>query len=229
MDTVNGAAGPRKELFGTTAPIATRKSIRILAADDHPIFRAGLAALMASEVDLELVGEASSGREAIHQYRALRPDVTLLDLQMPDGNGIDVIVAIRAENSSARIIVFTTYAGDARAQRALKAGAQGYILKGMIRKDLFECIRAVHAGHKRIHAEVATQLATHLGDDTLSERELQVLATIAGGNSNRQVAHLLSIAEETVKGHVKAILAKLGATDRTHAVMLAISRGFIHI
>jgi DNA-binding NarL/FixJ family response regulator len=229
MDTVNYAASLRKEVFGATPSIATRKSIRILAADDHPIFRAGLAALIASEVDLELVGEASSGREAIHQYRALRPDVTLLDLQMPDGNGIDVIVAIRAENSSARIIVFTTYAGDARAQRALKAGAQGYILKGMIRKDLFECIRAVHAGHKRIHAEVATQLATHLGDDTLSERELQVLANIAGGNSNRQIAHLLSIAEETVKGHVKAILAKLGATDRTHAVMLAISRGFIHI
>jgi DNA-binding NarL/FixJ family response regulator len=229
MDTVDYSADLRKDVCGSNPLIATRKSIRILAADDHPIFRAGLAALMESEADLELVGEASSGREAIHQYRALRPDVTLLDLQMPDGNGIDVIVAIRAENSCARIIVLTTYAGDARAQRALKAGAQGYILKGMIRKDLFECIRAVHAGQKRIHAEVATQLAAHLCDDALSERELQVLANIARGNSNRQVAHLLSIAEETVKGHVKAILAKLGATDRTHAVMLAISRGFIQI
>jgi DNA-binding NarL/FixJ family response regulator len=229
MDTVNYAAGLRKEAFGANPPISARKSIRILAADDHPIFRAGLATLMASEADLELVGEATSGREAIHQYRALRPDVTLLDLQMPEGNGIDVIAAIRAEDSSARIIVLTTYAGDARAQRALKAGAQGYILKGMIRKDLFECIRAVHVGQKRIHAEVAAQLATHLGDDALSERELQVLAHIAGGNSNRQVAQLLSIAEETVKGHVKTILAKLGATDRTHAVMLAISRGFFHI
>jgi DNA-binding NarL/FixJ family response regulator len=173
--------------------------------------------------------DARQNPEAIHRYRTLRPDVTLLDLQMPDGNGIDALVAIRAENSTARVIVLTTYAGDARAQRALKAGAQGYILKGMIRKELLDCIRAVHAGHKRIHVEVAAQLAAHLGDDALSERELQVLGHIAGGNSNRQVARLLSISEETVKGHVKAILAKLSATDRTHAVMRAVARGFLQI
>jgi DNA-binding NarL/FixJ family response regulator len=216
------AATPRSQSTG-------RKPIRILAADDHPVFRAGLAALIEAEPDMQLVGEATTGREAIHLYRQSRPDVTLLDLQMPDGSGIDAIAAIHQENSSARIIVLTTYAGDARAQRALRAGAQGYILKAMIRKELFECIRAVHAGQKRIHTEVAAQLAAHVGGDALSEREIQVLMHVAGGNSNRKVAKLLSISEQTVKGHVKCILAKLGATDRTHAVTLAISRGFLQV
>jgi DNA-binding NarL/FixJ family response regulator len=218
-----------KEAEVLADPQPAGKPIRVLAADDHPVFLAGLAALMEMEPDLELVGEASSGRETIQQYSVLRPDITLLDLQMPDGGGIEAITKIRAESPAARIIILTTYAGDARARGALKAGAQGYLLKGMIRKELFDCIRAVHAGRRRIHVEVAHELATHCGEDSLSEREVQVLAHIATGNSNRNIADLLSITEETVKGHVRTIFAKLGASDRTHAVMIAISRGFLQI
>jgi DNA-binding NarL/FixJ family response regulator len=203
--------------------------IRILAADDHAIFRAGIATLISKEPDMELVGEAASGKEVIERYRALRPDITLVDLQMPDGDGIEAIKAILKDNDSARIIVLTTYAGDARAKRALQAGARGYLLKGMIRKELFDCIRAVHAGQKRIHGEVATQIAAHLGSDALTTRELDVLARVATGNSNREIAQLLSISEETVKGHVKTILEKLNAADRTHAVLLAITRGFLQV
>jgi DNA-binding NarL/FixJ family response regulator len=203
--------------------------IRILAADDHAIFRAGIATLISKEPDMELAGEASSGTEVVERYRALRPDITLVDLQMPGGDGIEAIKSILKENDSARIIVLTTYAGDARAQRALQAGARGYLLKGMIRKELFDCIRAVHAGQKRIHGEVATQIAAHLGSDALTRRELDVLALVATGNSNREVAQGLSISEETVKGHVKTILEKLGAADRTHAVLLAITRGFLQV
>jgi DNA-binding NarL/FixJ family response regulator len=180
--------------------------IRILAADDHAIFRAGIATLISKEPDMELVGEAASGAEAVERYRTLRPDVTLVDLQMPDGDGIEATKSILKENSSARIIVLTTYAGDARAQRALQAGARGYLLKGLIRKELFDCIRAVHAGHRRIHGDVATQIATHLGSDGLTPRELEVLALVATGNSNREIAQVLAISEETVKGHVKTIL-----------------------
>jgi DNA-binding NarL/FixJ family response regulator len=203
--------------------------IRILTADDHAIIRAGIAMLISKEPDMELVGEASTGREVVERYRALRPDITLMDLQMPDGDGIEAIKSIRRENDSARIIVLTTYAGDARAQRALQAGARGYLLKGMIRKELFDCIRAIHAGQKRIQGEVATQIAAHLGSDALTPRELDVLALVATGNSNREIAQELSISEETVKGHVKTILGKLGAADRTHAVLLAITRGFLQI
>jgi DNA-binding NarL/FixJ family response regulator len=214
---VAGGLGPR------------RRRIRVLTVDDHPGFRAGIAAMLSNEPDLCLVGEASSGAEAIAQYRALHPDIMLLDLQMPQMHGLEVIRRVRAQYSSARIVVLTTYAGDVLAQRALTAGAQGYVLKGMIRKELIDTIRAVNLGIKRVHAEVAAQLATHMGDDELSDREIQVLRLVAFGNSNKRVAASLAISEETAKGHVKSILAKLNATDRTHAVTLALMRGVIQL
>ena len=206
-----------------------KRPIRILAVDDHPVFRAGISAMLANESDLCIVGEASDGHEAVSQYRALCPDLMLLDLQMPGLNGIEVIAQIRAQYSTARIVVLTTYAGDVLAQRALTAGAQGYVLKGMIRKDLLDTIRAVHSGMKRINADVAAGLADHMGDDLLSDREVQVLRLVAFGNSNKRVAARLAISEETAKGHVKSILAKLSATDRTHAVTLALMRGIIQL
>jgi DNA-binding NarL/FixJ family response regulator len=209
--------------------LGNKEFISIVAVDDHPVFRAGLISLVANERDLRVVGEAANGREALAQYRALRPDVMLLDIQMPEMNGIEALVAIRAEFLAARIIVLTTYTGDVLAQRALTAGAQGYVLKGMIRKDLLETIRAVHLGMKRVHSDVAAQLANHMGEDVLSEREVQVLRLVAGGNSNKRIARFLGISEETAKGHVKNILAKLNATDRTHAVTLALARGIITI
>jgi DNA-binding NarL/FixJ family response regulator len=209
--------------------LGNKAFISIVAVDDHPVFRAGLISLVANEPDLRVVGEAANGREALAQYRALRPDVMLLDIQMPEMNGIEALIAIRAEFLAARIIVLTTYTGDVLAQRALTAGAQGYLLKGMIRKDLLETIRAVHLGMKRVHSDVAAQLANHMGEDDLSEREVQVLRLVAGGNSNKRIAGFLGISEETAKGHVKNILAKLNATDRTHAVTLALARGIITI
>jgi DNA-binding NarL/FixJ family response regulator len=207
--------------------LCTRLPVSIVAVDDHPVFRAGLVSLVANERDLCVVGEAANGREALAQYRALRPDVMLLDLQMPEMNGIDALIAIRAEFDAARIIVLTTYSGDVLAQRALKAGAQGYMLKGMIRKDLLDTIRAVHHGMKRVHSEVAAQLANHVGEEILSEREVEVVRLVAGGNSNKRIAGILGISEETAKGHVKNILSKLNATDRTHAVTLSLTRGII--
>jgi DNA-binding NarL/FixJ family response regulator len=203
--------------------------IRVMAVDDHPIVRDGIAALIASESDMRLVAEASTGREAIEQFRLQLPDITLMDLQMPELSGIDALIAIRGECPSARVIVLTTYAGDALAARALKAGAMAYVLKGLVRKDLLETIRAVHRGLKRIHPDVAAQLVSHLGEDALSTRELEVLALVAAGNSNKLIGVRLSISEDTVKAHLKSVLAKLGANDRTHAVMLALERGILSL
>jgi DNA-binding NarL/FixJ family response regulator len=203
--------------------------IRVLTVDDHALIREGVAALIANQKDMNLVGEASNGREAIEQFRSHRPDVTLMDLQMPEMNGIDALIAIRSEFPEARIIMLTTYAGDVLCKRAMKAGAQAYILKGNVRKDLLDTIRAVRAGKKILHAEVAVELATHAADDALSEREIEVLSLIAAGNSNKLVADQLAISEDTVKGHVKSILSKLGVNDRTHAVTAALKRGIIEL
>jgi DNA-binding NarL/FixJ family response regulator len=204
-------------------------SIRIMAVDDHSLVLEGIATFISGQPDMRLVAEASNGREAIHQFREHRPDVTLMDLQMPEMNGLDAIIAIRNEFSQARIIVLTTYKGDVQVLRALKAGARAYLLKGLLRKELLETIRAVHAGEKRIPPEIALQLAEHAVDDTLTLREIDVLRLIFGGNANKLIADRLSISEETVKGHVKNILSKLGASDRTHAVTIALKRGIIDL
>jgi len=203
--------------------------IRILTVDDHPVLREGIAAVLAAENDLELVAEANNGREAVERFRALRPDVTLMDLQMPVMNGTDAITAIRQEFPNARIIVLTTYSGDAQAVRAFKAGASGYLLKNTLRKELADTIRCVHAGKKKIPPEIAVEMAEHHTDDALSEREIEVLRQVAGGNANKIVADHLSISEETVKAHMRSILSKLGANDRTHAVTIAVKRGIIEI
>jgi DNA-binding NarL/FixJ family response regulator len=203
--------------------------IRILAVDDHPLVRAGVAALLAGQPDMVLVAEASNGREAIEQFRKHHPDVTLMDLQMPEMNGVDAMIAICGEFPGARIIVLTTYTGDVQVMRALKAGARAYLLKSLVRKDLVETIRLVHAGKKRMVPEVATELAQHATDDDLSAREIEVLGLISAGNANKEIAAQLAITEETVKGHVKNILAKLGANDRTHAVTIGLKRGIIDL
>jgi DNA-binding NarL/FixJ family response regulator len=203
--------------------------IRVLAVDDHPVLRQGIVGLIAGQPDMRLVGEASNGREAIQQFRALRPDVTLMDLQMPEMNGIDAISAIRGEFPEARIIVLTTYAGDVQALRAMKAGARGYLLKNLLYKELLDTIRAVHAGKKTLSPEISYQLAEHATDEALSPAEISVLRLIAAGNGNKQIAHQLSVTEETVKGRVKNILSKLGASDRTHAVLIGLKRGIIEL
>ena len=203
--------------------------IRILAVDDHPMLREGIASLVACQSDMELVAEASTGREALEQFRNHRPDLTLMDLQMPDMDGIEVMVAIRDEFPEARIIVLTTYKGDVQVLRALKAGARAYLLKGLLRKELLETIRAVHRGEKRIPREVAAVLADHVVHEALTSREIDVLRLIAGGNANKLIGDQLSITEETVKGYVKSILSKLGASDRTHAVTVALKRGIIDL
>jgi len=203
--------------------------IRILLADDHPVLRQGIQALAADERDMEFVAEASNGREAIEQFRKYRPDITLMDLQMPDMNGIDVMITIRNEFPDARFIILTTYAGDVQVSRALKAGARAYLLKSFLRKELLDTIRAVHAGQKRIPSDLATQVADHIADDSLTFREIEVLRLIAAGNANKLIADQLSIAEETVKGHVKNILSKLSANDRTHAVTIGLKRGIIEL
>jgi DNA-binding NarL/FixJ family response regulator len=203
--------------------------IRILTVDDHPMLREGIAALVASQPDMKLVAEASTGREALEQFRKHRPDLTLMDLQMPEMDGIEAMVAIRSEFPDARIIVLTTYKGDIQVLRALKAGARAYLLKGLLRKELLETIRAVHAGQKRISPDVAVELADHALDDALTSREIDVLRLIARGQANKLIADQLGITEDTVKGHVKNILSKLGASDRTHAVTIALKRGIIEL
>jgi two-component system, NarL family, response regulator len=208
---------------------ADRAPIRVLLVDDHLLLREGVAALLANQADLKLVGEAANGREAIDQYRRHRPDVTLMDLQMPKMNGVEAMNAICDEFPDARIIVLTTYLGDVLVLRALKAGARAYLLKSLLRKELLETIRLVHAGQKRIAPAVAAELAEHATDDALSPREVEVLRLIADGNANKAIASQLAITEETVKGHVKNILAKLAANDRTHAVTIGLRRGIIDL
>ena len=207
----------------------TPNLIRILTVDDHPLLRKGIAALVNAEPDMKLVAEASNGQEAIAMFRQHRPDVTLMDLQMPDLTGTETIVRIQSEFSDARIVVLTTYAGDVQVLRALRAGARGYILKGHVHRELLETIRAVHAGHKRIPPDVAAELADHATDDALSAREIDVLRLIAAGNSNKLIADQLSIGEATVKSHVTNILSKLGANDRAHAVTIGLKRGIIEL
>jgi DNA-binding NarL/FixJ family response regulator len=203
--------------------------ISILTVDDHPLLREGIAAVIEGQPDMTLVAEATNGQEAIESFRTYRPDVTLMDLRMPDMNGIEAIRAIRTEFPSARIVVLTTYAGDVQALGALKAGASGYLLKSMLRKDLLDTIRTVHAGKRRIPPEIASEIAEHAADDALTEREIDVLRRVGSGNSNKQIALQLAISEGTVKAHMKSILPKLGARDRTHAVMIAVRRGILDV
>ena len=207
----------------------TGETIRILIADDHPMLREGVAAVIQLQADMELVGEAENGAQAIECFRRLRPDVTLMDLQMPEVNGVDAIKAIRAEFPKARIVVLTTYAGDAQALRALKAGAAGYLLKSSLRKDLLETIRNVHLGRRHLQPEIANEIAVHAVDDPLTDREARVLQLIATGHANKQVAWELGVSEETIKAHLKNIFEKLDVADRTHAVTVAAKRGIIEL
>lgn len=203
------------------------KKISVLAVDDHPLLREGIAAVISGEEDIELVAEAANGQEAIELFRRHHPNVTLMDLQMPDMNGIDAIIAIRREFPNARFVVLTTYRGDVQVVRALKAGASGYLLKNMLRKDLLDTIRAVNDGRRRIPPEIAAELADHIMEDALTDREIEVLRRVAVGNSNKIIGTQLNVSEATVKGHMKSILAKLGANDRAHAVTIAVRRGFL--
>ena len=209
--------------------MANLNAIRILSVDDHPLLREGIAALINNQPDMELIGEAESGSEAIQQFRKHRPDVTLMDLRLPDMSGIDTMIAIRAEFPDARIVMLTTFEGDIQIQRALQTGARAYLLKSSPPKELMDTIRQVHAGKKRIPPEIASQLAEHMSDEALTNREVEVLQSIAGGNRNRDIANALFISEETVKVHIKHIMDKLGASDRTEAVAIGLRRGIIHL
>jgi DNA-binding NarL/FixJ family response regulator len=208
---------------------ADTTAIRILVVDDHPVVRQGVAGLVGGQPDMTIVGQASNGREAIQQFRAHHPDIVLMDLQMPEMNGLDALMAIRDETPEARIIMLTTYAGDAQVLRAIKAGARGYLLKSALHRELLATIRAVHAGKKSLSAEASYELAEHAGDDTLTPAEVRVLRLIAEGNANKEIAEHLSVSEETVKGQVRNILSKLGAKDRTHAAMIGLKRGIIEL
>jgi DNA-binding NarL/FixJ family response regulator len=209
--------------------MANLNAIRILSVDDHPLLREGIAALISNQPDMELIGEAASGSEAIQEFRKHRPDVTLMDLRLPDMSGVDAMIAIRAEFPEARIVILTTFEGDIQIQRALQTGARAYLLKSSPPKELMDTIRQVHAGKKRIPPEIASQLAEHMSDEALTNREVEVLQSIAGGNRNRDIANALFISEETVKVHIKHIMEKLGANDRTEAVAIGLRRGIIHL
>lgn len=203
--------------------------IRILSADDHPLLRSGIGALISTQPDMQLVAEAATGREAVQLHRQLNPDVTLMDLQMPDMSGLDAIIAIKSEAPAARIIVLTTYSGDVLAQRALKAGAQAYVLKSLVRTEILNTIRVVYAGERLIQADVAAEIANHTADASLTHREVQVLQLVASGYANKVISATLAINDETTKTHIKNILAKLGARDRTHAASLGLKRGIISL
>ena len=207
----------------------TDPKIRVLVVDDHPVLRDGVAAILDNQADMTMVGEARNGTEAVERFRAMRPDVTLMDLQMPGMNGVDAINAIRAEHPTARLIVLTTYAGDVQAVRALKAGAVGYLLKSSLRTELIDAIRDVHRGMRHVHRDIAEEIAVHVTDESLSEREAAILRLVSIGKANKQVAAELGLSEETVKGHLKSIFLKLGVADRTHAVTVAARRGIIDL
>jgi DNA-binding NarL/FixJ family response regulator len=207
----------------------TPAKIRVLTVDDHPLLREGIKAIIDQAEDMEMVAQAANGREAIQQFKKVRPDVTLMDVQMPELDGIEASIAIRSEYPDARVIVLTTYKGDAQAMRALKAGAQAFLLKSLLQQEMLDTIREVHAGHKRIGDEIAEQLVEHLNDEALTLREVDVLRLIAEGNSNKQIAERLSMSQDTIKGYVRNILTKLGATDRTHAVTIGLKRGIIGV
>jgi len=209
--------------------ITKDRPIRILSVDDHLLLREGIAAVLEDQADMTLVAQAANGRDAIEAFRQHQPDVTLMDLRMPDMSGIKAIAAIRAEFPSARIIVLTTYAGDVQAVEALRAGASGYLLKNMLRKELLQTIRAIHSGRRHVPAEIALEIAQHAVDDALTEREVEVLQRVAAGKSNRLIAAELSISESTIKAHMKSILPKLDASSRTHAVMIALKRGILDV
>ena len=207
--------------------MSTEQKIRVLTVDDHPLLRSGIAAVLQRAEDILVVGEAANGQEAVESFRILKPDVTLMDVQMPLMNGIDAILAIRTEFPTARFAVLTTYEGDVQALRALKAGATGYLLKSMLREELIDTIRTIHAGRRRIPSEIAAGIVEHVAEDALTDREIEVLRKVATGTSNKIIASQLSLSEATVKCHMKSILSKLGANDRTHAVTIAMKRGFL--
>jgi DNA-binding NarL/FixJ family response regulator len=218
-----------QERQGAKAMSGVASQMRILVVDDHPLLRGGVTALVSSQSDMSVVAQASNGREAIQQFRAHHPDVTLMDLQLPEMNGLDALIAIRGESPDARIIILTTYAGDAQILRAVKAGARAYLLKNTLNKELLDTIRAVHAGKKYISPEASFELAEHAGEDALTPAEARVLRSIADGNSNKEIAAQLSISEDTVKSQVRNILSKLGAKDRTQAAMIGLRRGIIDV